>query len=168
MSTLAFDRLPLALQEKISRLTARPVLIGESGTKVFQLSRDHTPTCYLKIATDMAPRELHIERDRLVWLRDKLPVPDVLFYGEDADAQYLLLSVVEGVDASVLAEREDGDPLLLVTALAEGLRQIHAVPIEDCPLQRRLDFMLGEAWKRVERLLVDEDDFDDERHLIHK
>jgi aminoglycoside phosphotransferase len=37
------------------------------------------------------------------------------------------------------------------------------VDIRDCPFDRRLDTMIAEAQVRVERQLVDEDDFDDER-----
>jgi aminoglycoside phosphotransferase len=161
VTALDFERLPLALRQQLAGSTARPILIGESGTSVYRLQAERIPPRYLKIATEDAPRELHIERDKLAWLQGRLPVPQVLFFDEDTHAQYLLISAMEGVDASVLAE--ESDPLQLVMALAEGLRQIHAVPITECPFPRRLDFMFAEAYKNVEQRLVDEDDFDDER-----
>lgn len=157
---LNFEHLPFELTQQLIGATPHRILIGESGVAVYRLDGGQKPTRYLKVAGTNAPHELHIERDKLMWLQGRLAVPEVLYFGEEAGKQYLLLSAVEGVDASLIAEQSD--PVQLVMTLAEGLRQIHAVPIENCPLQLRLDFMFVKAQKRVDQRLVDEDDFDDE------
>lgn len=95
----------------------------------------------------------------MLWLHGKLPVPDVLFFADENDTQYLLLSAVEGMDASQLVEHSD--PVQLITVLAQGLQQIHALDYHDCPFERRLDSMIAEARMRVEAQLVDVEDFDE-------
>jgi aminoglycoside phosphotransferase len=159
--TLNLDQLPAALRQQIDGSIARRILLGESGVDVYRLQSANAATRYLKIEARSTLRELHLERDRLVWLRGKLPVPEVLFFGDEHDTQYLLLSAIEGVDASQLVAQSD--PVQMIAALAGGLQQIHAVDYHDCPFDRRLDHTLAEVEVRVQRQLVDEDDFDDER-----
>jgi aminoglycoside phosphotransferase len=158
---LKLNELPVALREQIDGVPTQRILLGESGAEVYCLQGKNRPTRYLKISRGIAFHELHHERDRLHWLHGKLPVPDVLFFADENDAQYLLLSAVEGVDASQLVEQND--PVQLIAVLAQGLRQIHALDYGDCPFERRLDSMIAEARLRVERQLVDVEDFDDEQ-----
>jgi aminoglycoside phosphotransferase len=73
------------------------------------------------------------------------------------------MSAVPGVDAATLAENEALNTAALVRLLAIGLRQIHAVPVADCPFDHRLAHELAQAKLRTERGLVDEEDFDIER-----
>ncbi len=157
---LESHHLPAALRQQIDGVTAHRILLGESGTSVYRLLGESSGTRYLKIAAGTARRELHLERDRLVWLQGKLPVPQVLYFGENDVTEYLLLSAVEGLDASQLTEQTD--PVQLVAVLAGSLRQIHALDIRDCPFERRLDTVLAQAKARIENREVADDDLDDE------
>src|SRR5260221_14189416 len=107
VNELNVSHLPVGLRHDLEDVTASPILIGESGVNVYRLQVANAPTRFLKIATKTARRELHVERARLVWLQGKLPVPRVLYFEEDIEAQYLMLSAIEGVDASQLVGRSD-------------------------------------------------------------
>ena len=55
------------------------------------------------------------------------------------------------------------DPRWVVQELARGLRWFHALPVDDCPFDARLDVRLREAKQRLDAGLVDEANFDPER-----
>ena len=147
---------PLAEGRTWTRIT-----IGESQADTFRLDRSHRPPLYLKVSPVRRRRDLLREKERIEWLRGRLPVPEVLAYETDCREEYLLLSALPGRDAATLTgDRPDDN---MVRLLANGLRSIHAVPIDECPFEMSLDRMIEEAGRNVARGLVDEADFDDER-----
>jgi kanamycin kinase len=119
---------------------------------------------YLKVYHLSLGRELEAERARLNWAAVRLPVPRVLAYGVDSEREWLLtagMPGVTGLDASLRAA-----PAGLVRLLGEGLRQLHAVPVDDCPFDHRLDKDVDLAERRVAAGLVEAGDFNaDHRHL---
>lgn len=151
--------LPPALQELIQDRPWHENTIGCTVTRVFQIGDD----LFLK----MAPRDqldLRREHDRLRWLAGKLPVPGVRYFGEiDAPPgqpdQFLLITALPGI-ASFDAHFEIHRPQAAIRLLAEGLRQIHAVPIADCPFDRRAAVLYAEAANNVRQGLVDAREFD--------
>jgi len=50
---------------------------GESGSRVFRLTHLTQPVRFLKISPREIQRDLRLERDKLIWLRNHLPVPQV-------------------------------------------------------------------------------------------
>jgi aminoglycoside phosphotransferase len=155
-SSFKLDHFPVGLQNAFHGVTASPVLVGESGVNVYRLQASNSPTRFLKIATGNTRRDLHVERARLEWLRGKLPVPSVLYFEEDSTAQYLLLSAIDGVDASQLVGHSD--PVHLISALAQALRQVHTLGIQNCPFDRRLETVFGVLGRRIAQSSADEDD----------
>lgn len=141
----------------------KAVVIGESPAPVYQLADDQGPISFLKVCPRTAGMTLADDAARLTWLADRLPVPRLLAYHEDATHTYLLMSAMPGVDAATLAENGQMATTQLVRLLAAGLRQIHAVSIADCPFDHRLAHELERAKVHTARGLVDEEDFDDER-----
>lgn len=138
-----------------------PVMIGASGAKVYRLLHADRARRYLKIAAPPTDAEAREEAERLLWLRGKLPVPDMLAVHSDATATWLLLGEVPGVMSC--DARFAGDAPTTARRLAEGLRLIHSLDITNCPFDRRLDRTLYLARARCQAGLVDESDFDDER-----
>jgi aminoglycoside phosphotransferase len=95
-----------------------------AGT-VWKLTRE-ARAVYVKRAAD-----LEGERNRLVWLADRWPVPEVLGYFRDAGNDWLLTRGVEGVPmyhASV-----GWEPARVACKLGEILRDLHATDASDCP-----------------------------------
>ncbi|MDI6893297.1 MAG: aminoglycoside 3'-phosphotransferase [Bacillota bacterium] len=139
--------------------TWQQVALGASLCQVFDLMpHGGGPCVYLKVSGPTSGCQVRRERDRLVWLRGRIPIPEVLGYVEYAGRQYLLTTGIAGVPAS--------DPSLggnlprLVSLLAEGLKLIHAVPFEHCPFDARLEVEVVRAHGRMVAGLADEEDFD--------
>jgi aminoglycoside 3'-phosphotransferase II len=135
--------------------------IGESGTAVFRLETNNG-AYYLKMGDAHLAASLAHEKARLEWLRGKLPVPKVRYFGQDANGQaYLLLSEMPGKMAC--DEYFAHDLPRLAQSLVRGLRLLHNLDITNCPFDERLAIQLERARSHVEAGLVDADDFDDER-----
>ncbi|MFA4817380.1 MAG: phosphotransferase [Parcubacteria group bacterium] len=75
--------------------------------------------------------KLEKERERLAWLRGKLPVPEVIGFIKIGSKEALLLSSVEGKN---LAELKKEWPVeKVVDKLVNVLKKFHAVDATDCP-----------------------------------
>jgi aminoglycoside phosphotransferase len=138
----------------------KQVTLGESGALVYRL-RGGTTTCYLKIEPLRLEDEAHAEATRLDWLQGRLPVPSVLYAGDDGRQSYLLTAEVPGADAT--DARWLADPARLVELLATGLRDFHRQPITGCPFDQGLDAELSQAAANVAARAVDAEGFDPER-----
>jgi aminoglycoside phosphotransferase len=84
--------LPPPLARMISGYTRRQNHVGFSPSKVFRLDAENKSALYLKIAPRHLAHSLRREKMKLEWLKNRLPVPEVLFYADGEDADYLLLS----------------------------------------------------------------------------
>ncbi|MGR6918639.1 APH(3') family aminoglycoside O-phosphotransferase [[Actinomadura] parvosata] len=92
------------------------------------------------------------EHERLRWLERWASVPDVVAFDGDT-------LVLADVAAPSL---ESAAPPHIGTIMGRALRDLHAVPIAECPFDERLDTRLARAADRVRAGLVDPDDFDDD------
>jgi len=75
--------------------------------------------------------DLQREQERLDWISRRHPAPRVLAYGASEDAQWLVTAALPGVCAvgdEWRARRPEA-----IRAIAQGLRAIHAIPIDDFP-----------------------------------
>lgn len=155
-------QLPGQMAWLVSGYSWRRTRAGHSGAEVFFLRRPGGPGLYLKAATrGPSGDSLLGEAERLRWAADRLPVPKVVAFAEDREREYLLLSRVPGLDAAHPSHRANAPAL--VRLLAQGLRMLHAVPVEGCPFVSTLDVLVADASQRVEKGLVYEQDFDPER-----
>lgn len=89
------------------------------------------------------------------WLKDKLPVPEVLCRGKDKEKNYLVMSRLSGKMSC--DEEYMRQPGVLAEALAEGLKMFWKVDVSDCPYSSDLDEKLRMAKYKVEHGLVDVD-----------
>ena len=137
------------------------ITIGESAADIFRLDGVRQPPLYLKVSPLRPWRDLLQEKERLEWLHGKLPVPEVLAYETDGREEYMILSALPGRDAASLCGVRSDDELVML--LAQGLRLIHAVPIEQCPFDMSLDQTINEAKRNERRGLVEDSNIDDER-----
>ena len=153
--------LPGPLRPFAEGRTWTQITIGMSPAETFRLDGAGQPPVYLKVSPVWHRRDLLQEKERIEWLRGRLPVPEVFAYETDCRNEYLVLSALPGRDAASLGGGSPDDSL--VRLLAVGLRSIHALRIEECPFDMSLDRMLQEADRNVADGIVDEADFDDER-----
>ena len=100
------------------------------------------------------------ERDVMLWLKDKLPVPEVICHETYNGRSYLLMSKLPGVmacDESYLTRPQE-----LTEILATGLKRLWETDISKCSYNFSLDKKLEMARYNVEHGLVDIDNVEPE------
>ena len=157
--------LPPPLAADLGKHARTEIGTGESESSIIRFDRPGTSAVFLKscsIGPAPSGRPLFDEAERLSWMHAVgLPVPAVLQYHEWKGREYLLLTAVPGVDASVARPPEQH--AAIVSALAAGLRALHATNISACPFDQSRRNRVAAAEVRVRAGLVREDDFDDGR-----
>ena len=143
----------------LSRYQSLKITSGMSGADVYFLPE---LSAYLKISPHNSFSDLRNERNALAWLRGKMPVSEILAYEENEDTDILMTSAVEGAVLSELlaADNSTADSQLeLAGEAARQLRRLHDIPIDECPLDQRLDVKFARAQKNIEyKLLSDTDE----------
>jgi len=154
--------LPPSLAADLSKHSRSEIGSGESDSSVIRFERSTGNVVYLKTRQlDPFPsgRPLFDEAERLGWMYAVgLPVPAVLQYHEWKGREYLLLTEVPGADAS--APRPPDQHATIVSALAAGLRTLHATNISACPFDQSRRVRVAAAEARVRAGQVQEGDFD--------
>jgi aminoglycoside phosphotransferase len=153
--------IPPELKNLIEGYSSQPVTIGCSGARVYYLQAADKPGFYLKAAPAGSGVSFRAEVERLNWLKNRLPVPQVVDYRQSEAGEYLLLSEITGLMAC--DESLKTRPVEVVKLLAAGLRMLHSLDINGCPLDSRVDIKMEAARQRMQGGLVDETAFDDNR-----
>jgi kanamycin kinase/aminoglycoside 3'-phosphotransferase-2 len=153
--------LPGAIAKTVAGYNWQENHIGYSETKIFHLTAKNKASLYLKIDPHSSKFSLFEEKRRLDWLNNRLPVPASLLFEEDETNGYLLISEIRGVPAIDDALKTDIPNV--VRQLVEGLKMIHAIAVEDCPFNTKLEDKIETARERMLNGLVEEEDFDAER-----
>jgi aminoglycoside phosphotransferase len=139
--------------------------LGWSEAHVFRLVKPDGTAWYLKTAVGTHAAELHREADVMSWLAGKLPVPRRLLFEKAGEQVFLLMTAVPGVDLTHFNDKSDAAKETAVRLLAQGLRQVHSLPIVDCPLDQRLAVKIETARHHMRAGQVDEANFDSDRSL---
>ena len=131
---------------------------------VYRLAaKAHAPDLYCKHGKGDIAQDLVDEMTRLRWLAGRIAVPKVThFLANDGEA-WLVTTALAGQTAYALMEAEPASRDTVVDGLARFLRQLHAIDVHSCPFVSDHLRRLPLARLRVERGLVDEDDFDEVR-----
>lgn len=103
---------------------------NELGGLTFRGSFDGEGERYLKWNPLGSGVDLEDERARLVWLAPRHPVAEVLDFGRDDHGQRLVTRALPGEGAVTEVWRTRAGEA--VAAIAEGLRALHALRIDDC------------------------------------
>lgn len=150
----------LLLPDEIRKLTAGKEYttddVGMSGSKILIFD-----DCVLKVLDSRLYDEEPGVR-MLNWLKGKLPVPEVIFFGKDKDRRYLLMSRIPGEMSCSSYYLEN--PKELVALLAEALRMFWDTDISGCPEIRDIETELKDAGYRVENDLTDTSDAEPETY----
>jgi kanamycin kinase len=123
------------------------------GRQTWRLVSPTGDVRYLKLAPLGEESGLAAERERLEWAAPLLPVPRVVASGSDGESDWLVTSGLAGRNA--IEDDLRAEPSRLVPLLGEGLRQIHALPVSDCPFDNRLARVFPLAQQRIEQGVVD-------------
>lgn len=144
---------------EIAAYRLRPVSIGESASSVYHLTCPGRPALYMKTAAAPDVLELEAEYARLAWLKDKVPVAEIVDFRSNSQQAALLTRALPGANAIYAAKR---NRWAVVSRLAGALRELHAIPTAGCPFDRSLAVVIDSARERVMAGRVDESDFDEE------
>ena len=87
--------------------------------------------------------DLELERRRLDWLAGRHPAPRVLGFGADAGDQWLVTAAVPG--ESAVGDRWRARRREAIAAIADGLRALHAIAIDDFPREWTSEVWVGRA-----------------------
>lgn len=131
---------------------------GMSPARVYRLI-GRRENLYLKVSDTQyrgTTYDVEREKDLLLWLRGKLPVPEVLHFEQYQNASFLLMREVPGLVGSAYAQ-EQRDPQKMTRIYAEGIRLLQSVDISDCPFSSDIDFRLSELNYLLENNLADTD-----------
>jgi aminoglycoside phosphotransferase len=135
---------------------------GMSGDLVFRL--DAPIAAFAKIAAP-GRRISRVEMEReiavLRWLDGRIGAPQLIWSGLlDENRPALLMQALGGVALHALqGEAAEAGAIAAIQALAA----LHALPIDDCPFDERLERRMREVRLRVRLGEVDETDFDPDR-----
>ncbi|MFZ4877568.1 APH(3')-I family aminoglycoside O-phosphotransferase [Janthinobacterium sp. Mn2066] len=138
--------------------------IGQSGADIYRLhGKPGAPDLFLKHGTDAIAATITDEANRLRWLAQYLPVPQLMQFVRTGNQAWLLMTALKGKTAyQLLASHPELGPAV-VDALAAFLRRLHAIPLNACPYSSDHVARLALARQRIAADLIDTDDFDDER-----
>jgi aminoglycoside phosphotransferase len=153
--------LPPKLRQAISGYAWQQNNVGFSSAQVFRLEAKDRNSLYLKIDCRNSAHSLALEKLKLDWLKNRLPVPEALLFAENEKHEYLLISEISGADASDASMKKNLPQT--IKELVNGLNLIHQLHIAECPFDGRLACKIGLARERMINGLVDEQDFDAER-----
>jgi aminoglycoside phosphotransferase len=129
---------------------------GFSGVEVY-----HIPelSAYLKVGETGKVSNLARERDVLRWLDGKFPVPRVIGYEYYGPSEALLISEISGVPGSdhISAPAATEETIIaFARSAAAALRRLHELPVEDCPIDMRLDARFARSRISIELELLSE------------
>ena len=124
-----------------------PINTGLSGAAVFSITAADGRREIVKIDRADSPNSLAQEHAVLCYAVSRLPAPAPLELGQLGELAFLRMSALPGLDAAepALLCR----PFELVNALAAALRRLHALPIAECPFDRRTTALLDQAQVRL-------------------
>jgi aminoglycoside 3'-phosphotransferase-2 len=117
---------------------------GESGAEVWRSSMG-----FLKLSEKTAVYPVLNDKVRLDYLAGRIPAPKVLHYAESETHQFLLMSALEGLhpmhdDLNWTSEER-------IAFLAQSLRRLHALPINECPFRESIAEQLQRAKTNIEK-----------------
>lgn len=131
--TLKQGEVPAPILEELSGKSTTPGSVApelawrnETGGQTWRLGDR-----YLKWSPHAADIDLGRETERLRWLEGRHPAPRVLGSGDDGAGQWMLTAALDADTA--VSEFWRAHPEPAVSAIAEGLRRLHALPVADVP-----------------------------------
>jgi len=143
----------LKYPEEITQLLDGYETFGEnhrtsSEAEIYLYQKSGSVDLFLKIRSGDVDAPLVNEKEAMVWLDGKLPVPRVVGYCQVKKKEYLLTEGIEGTSSYLEPHRSDTERTVRI--LVEGLKDIHAVDITDCPFPNRCaDALVEEAERNV-------------------
>ena len=154
---MKIENLPETVQSHLVGYTSDgDNLKTESCADVYRYTHPKKPSLFLKVTnTRLAPQEsdLRTEQIAMSWLHGKLDIPNVICFHEEGESQYLVMTQIAG--ASGIHQSALNDIPNLIREFAFGLRQIHSISTDSCPLDWRMERYFWRAEGLIETGALD-------------
>ncbi|NLY44578.1 MAG: aminoglycoside 3'-phosphotransferase [Tissierella sp.] len=147
---------PPELQSLLNGMHYEEDSIGRSTAGVYRYFNDKI-SYYLKVQPSF--QGLGKEKNIMEWLQHRLLVPEIIYFKSYNDLDYLLMSEIQG--EMLCSDYFLDNPEKSVRLLADGIKMLQSIPIEDCPFDNNLNIKLEEALFNIENNLVDMDDWEE-------
>jgi kanamycin kinase/aminoglycoside 3'-phosphotransferase-3 len=141
--------LPDKIKNRLNNMKFEKINIGLSRTQVYKFYSARE-TLYLKFG--LKNSELKKEYENLFWLQRKIPVPEIIEWYSDNDNEYLITTEITG--KMLCDDYYLGNPSLVISIMAEGIKLFQSVDIKDCPINNNLDIKLEKAKFNLQNNLV--------------
>jgi aminoglycoside 3'-phosphotransferase III len=150
----------LKLSKELSKITKEYRFVketeGMSPARVYKLiGRDQK--LYLKISDNRyhgTTYDVERERDIMLWLKGKLPVPEVLHFEQYENTNFLLMSEMNGVIGyEDFEQRHDIKRMLKI--YSEAIRLFQSINTSNCPFNNNIDNRLIELDYLLQHKLAD-------------
>lgn len=149
--------IPTELKEMLGDAAWEADEWGESGTHIYRVGQRYLKILPYTVGLYQEQSVLTAEAARLQWLAERLPVPEVHYYGHNEQYEFLLISGLSGI-VSCDQTLCDSVPEV-VRLLAEGLHMVHRVDISACPFDMRRDKQLELARQYLAQRMIDATQF---------
>lgn len=137
---MEYEKLPQAIQDILKQKQAVIDEVGLSNANILLYEN-------MVLKVEAHRDESNHEHTMLDWLADKLPVPQILQSIQETEYNYLLMSRAKGEFAC--SDYWLNRPDQLVKILAQGLKLLWNVPIQNCPYNFCLNHKLMIAEQNV-------------------
>ena len=143
------EDLPESIREAVGAASVEGVRTSRRGLVTYELrSRDGWPVRTLKLAPTNDPFAVLAEIDRLEWIDRRLPCPKVLASAQlSTGGHAVVLSLPPGSRASTPEHLTRATRT--VEYLAQALRFVHEIPVDNCPFSARLELRLRSIKRRI-------------------
>ncbi|MDF2588521.1 MAG: aminoglycoside 3-phosphotransferase [Anaerocolumna sp.] len=123
-------------------------ILDDEGKSKAQVTKyyDSNIVYYLKI--EQVNSEVEREIGLYQWLKDKLPIPTIVYQAIVKDISYILMEKVKG--EMLESVHYKNNPELLVRLAAEGIKKLQSVDISDCIYDSRIDSKLLKTRKFID------------------
>lgn len=131
---------------------------GMSPARVYKLIGGKE-NLYLKMSDSQyrgTTYDVEREKDIMLWLKGKLPVPEMLHFEQYENTSFLLMREVSGALGYAYYQKQR-DPKKMIRIYSEGIKLFQSVSILDCPFASDIDFRLNELDYLLRNNLADID-----------
>ncbi len=145
------QKISLQLNKLIKKYRCIKDTEGMSPAKVYKLVGENE-NIYLKMTDSRyngTTYDVEREKDIMLWLKGKLPVPEVLYFEKYGGWNFLLMSEIDG--AMCLEEK----PKKIVELYTECIKLFQSIDISDCPFNNNTDNRLTELDYLLDNNLAD-------------
>lgn len=144
-------KLPCSIFNNIKGFSIKKITIGCSDSNVYKIYNE-IEIKYLKIAKEGS---LIKEYNALLWLQNKLPVPEIICFEKLNSIEFLLTKSLKGV--MICSDKLLIKPENAIDLLAAGFEKIYKVDISDCPFNVGLDYKLNLVKNNIKQGLINEE-----------